>query len=244
MYKILITGKEKVDRYIVSANLSSNSFVLLFSENVSVSEDICSHSHIDAFVFISHNEDSKVTGLIKKLRNSTIYKHSPIAVITDSNNNFLRYPLVFLITDIYSKYEYLNFRAIIDHDISVSTKGKQKRRIIIENNNFVSMIDISDILFIEADKHKSVVYSADDFYEIPFSLKNVSEHISDTPLFQCHRSYIVNTENISFINKNSSSWEISFSRTNKTVPVSRNKKHELTTFIRNKNYLDMHTLKC
>lgn len=243
MYKILITGKEKIDRYIVSANLSSGRFVLLFSENISISDDICSHSHIDAFVFISHNELTETISFIKKLRSSIIYKHSPIAVITDSKSNFDYDPLIFPITDIYGKKEYLNFSAIIAHDIA-GFKGIQKRRIIIENNSFLSMLDISDILFIEADKHKSVVYSADTFYEIPFSLKTVAEYISKTPLFQCHRSYIVNTENISFINKNSSSWEISFSHTDKTIPVSRNKKHELSAFIHNKNNVDIHTLKC
>ena len=57
-----------------------------------------------------------------------------------------------------------------------------------------------DILFIERNKSKATVYTKDASYETCYSLNNICEELPDS-FVRVHRSYIVNQEAISMINK-------------------------------------------
>jgi len=66
------------------------------------------------------------------------------------------------------------------------------------------MIRTKDILFIERNKSKATVYTKDSTYETCSSL-NTLEHELPNSFVRVHRSYIVNKDQISKINKESKS---------------------------------------
>jgi len=57
-----------------------------------------------------------------------------------------------------------------------------------------------DILFIERNKSKATIYTKDSTYETCFSLKNMQQELPAS-FVRVHRSYIVNSEQITKINK-------------------------------------------
>lgn len=57
-----------------------------------------------------------------------------------------------------------------------------------------------DILFIERNKSKATIYTKDSTYETCFSLKNMQQELPSS-FVRVHRSYIVNSEQITKINK-------------------------------------------
>lgn len=69
---------------------------------------------------------------------------------------------------------------------------------------------LKDILFIERNKSKAMVYTNDGIYETNYSLNSIKDHLPDS-FIRVHRSYIVNREQIYKINKE-----------NKTIYFSEN----------------------
>lgn len=62
------------------------------------------------------------------------------------------------------------------------------------------LIRPKDILFIERNKSKAIVYTKDDTFETCYSLNNIENELPDS-FVRVHRSYIVNQDKITRINK-------------------------------------------
>ena len=74
-----------------------------------------------------------------------------------------------------------------------------------KNNQLIKLnkddfIRPKDILFIERNKSKAIVYTKDDTFETCYSLNNIENELPDS-FVRVHRSYIVNPEQITRINK-------------------------------------------
>ncbi|MBR5227805.1 MAG: response regulator transcription factor [Clostridia bacterium] len=72
-------------------------------------------------------------------------------------------------------------------------------------NNFIQLnkdysIRTKDILFIERNKSKAKVYTAETIYETNYSLNNIQD-ILPADFVRVHRSYIINQNNIQKINR-------------------------------------------
>jgi DNA-binding LytR/AlgR family response regulator len=84
---------------------------------------------------------------------------------------------------------------------------------------------LSSILFIEAADNYSTIYYADNGTVkkeiLRNSLKGLSEQLKDLPIKRCHRSYLVNIQNVKMVKKMSGKVSLILECTSAVVPVSR-----------------------
>lgn len=97
-------------------------------------------------------------------------------------------------------------------------------------------IPINDLLYIEAQKNNiSVCYLINDkptFVEVHTTLTAVVEELKDYDnIFQCHRSFVVNVNNITSARGNSNGYQLRLGTCTNTIPVSRSYVPQLKAFI-------------
>ena len=86
------------------------------------------------------------------------------------------------------------------------------------------------ILYIESTMKKSIIHLKDDVIHVPYPLYQAQRIFSDKNFVQTHRSFIVNLENISYIDKTKEPWGIFFFDSDKEAFVSRSHKKSLLLF--------------
>ena len=72
----------------------------------------------------------------------------------------------------------------------------QKDKIVIEDNLEKHIIDVADILYIEAIGDNSAIVTKDDSFYSRKSLKYWEEDLSESGFYRSHKSYIVSVNNI------------------------------------------------
>ena len=97
-------------------------------------------------------------------------------------------------------------------------------------------IPINDLLYIEAQKNNvSVCFMKDEksqTTEIHTTLTAVTEELKDYKnIFQCHRSFIVNVNNITSARGNSNGYQLTLGKAPANIPVSRSYVPLLKSFI-------------
>jgi len=101
--------------------------------------------------------------------------------------------------------------------IKFKSLNKTEKELILNKENF---------LFVESIKNNiHVFFYEDDIVKIKSlrnTLKNIENQIQDEAIFRCHRSFIVNTNNIKTAKGNSNNYKIYFNHYKYFVPVSRN----------------------
>ena len=84
----------------------------------------------------------------------------------------------------------------------ITTVNKtQRRTILINHNDSRIAVDYDEVLFFETSEnsHKIILHAKKRVLEFPGQLKTIEEQL-DYHFYRCHRSYIVNTDNIKEIN--------------------------------------------
>ncbi len=239
MYKILIvcTNTSIIDE--ISYFICGNHRIIISAQTIEQAIKIKNSLKINFFIIVS-TESNMDLFIIQKLKNDNFYKFTPIAYINYSStiNNDLDDMFFYqIIKPPLNKASFKEVNCIINHDLNIllSKSDFPGSFIILNNSSGFIRIKIQLILFFEAYGHGCTLYTLDGNYSIPFTLKEIEKYIHSTPLYRCHRSYIINTKNILNINKDSPTWEISFYGCEKVAFVSRQNKKELSDIIK-KNY--------
>lgn len=97
-------------------------------------------------------------------------------------------------------------------------------------------LPINDLLYIEAQKNNVVVYHVSEStitsMELHATLSSVLDDLKDYPtIFQCHRSFAVNLNNITSAKGNSNGYQLLLGNCPTIVPVSRTYVPRLKSFI-------------
>lgn len=97
-------------------------------------------------------------------------------------------------------------------------------------------IPINNLLYIEAQKNNiSVCYVKDDkptSMEIHNTLSNAVADLKEYEnIFQCHRSFVVNINNITSAQGNSNGYQLTLGNCTNSIPVSRSYVPQLKAFI-------------
>ncbi len=97
-------------------------------------------------------------------------------------------------------------------------------------------IPINNLLYIEAQKNNiSVCYVKDDKptnMEIHNTLSNAVADLKEYEnIFQCHRSFVVNINNITSAQGNSNGYQLTLGNCTNSIPVSRSYVPQLKAFI-------------
>ena len=121
-----------------------------------------------------------------------------------------------------------------------NTSEEQKDIMITIHDNNVRgndlMIPINSLLYIEAQKNIiSVCYTKDGkpaTIEVHTTLTAVIEELKDYQnIFQCHRSFVINVNNITSAKGNSNGYQLTLGPCTNTIPVSRSYVPQLKSFI-------------
>lgn len=95
-------------------------------------------------------------------------------------------------------------------------------KLILKKSGEIISINFKDILFIESNKHKFIIHKTNNTSITLYgSISGIMEKIKNSCLVRCHRSYIVNIEEISTIDTSSDPWIIHFNNSNKISYISR-----------------------
>ena len=121
---------------------------------------------------------------------------------------------------------YKNHRAEID---SLKTKVKRpaEKKLIVfkdENDKIKFSVLAKDLLMLEStDNYVSVFYILENKVQrklLRNTLKNLEEMLKDNEIVRCHRSFMVNPDNVEFMQKNGKKLNIKIKQLEKTIPVS------------------------
>ena len=82
---------------------------------------------------------------------------------------------------------------------AVDLCGSKPRLLVIDCEGGCRKIDSDEIIMLEAQKRKIIMYTENNQYEVTVTMKEWNEKLSFPCFFQCHRSYIVNVAKISSI---------------------------------------------
>jgi hypothetical protein len=132
-----------------------------------------------------------------------------------------------------------NLRDRMEELLSNTTEEQKDISITISDHNVRGndlTIPINDLLYIEAQKNNvSVCFVKDgklQTTEIHTTLTAVAEGLKDYEnIFQCHRSFIVNVNNITSARGNSNGYQLTLGTCPTSIPVSRSYVPRLKSFI-------------
>lgn len=193
---------------------------------------IASHS-IDCFFFWLDDNLAMTNKVISRIRQKKEYLHTPMLFFS-------------------FKIEYLLFALVQwkSCEIFYCPLGKEKKEELtdliqyydelyqkihfdtmfhcnISTSKEIFSVPYRDILFVESTMKKSVLHTKTEAHMLPVPLYRVREMLPASFFVQTHRSFIVNTKNIAYIDKSKDPWIVTFFGSKKYAYISRNYKKDV-----------------
>lgn len=136
------------------------------------------------------------------------------------------FPIAFVTLYRYQNFKNKNLGYLINSNNSQTIDNKAIKFTSLNKSDKEVIIRKNDLLFIEVVKNNILLYYYDNQLVKTISTRNTlkvieKEFENDKTLFRCHRSFIVNTQNIKTAKGNSNGYKIYFKKYAKSVPVSR-----------------------
>lgn len=114
----------------------------------------------------------------------------------------------------------------------VADKMTEKRQLLIKADGEEYLLDVSDILYLEAQNQYIMIYTSDAEYLVRYNLTDYENELKSDGFFRTHRGYLVSLGKVKKLGKNEVIME-----GNASVPVSRSMmpklKDALYAFIEN-----------
>lgn len=225
MYTILLLSHNIKLREEIRLLINKKGTLLVFAESRLQAEEISRNDVINMFI-VSADENTENINFIKHIKSNFIYKYTPVAYITSHTDIKELKELLFCykinVPLCYNSFNLLE--NIIHHDIIFYMNAHSNKYIILNNASQYFKLKTEFILFFEAFGHETIVYTTEGAYNLSFTLKEIESLINDSSFLRCHRSYIINTNNIYKIEKTNSPWEVYFYGCDKTAFISRQNK--------------------
>ena len=98
----------------------------------------------------------------------------------------------------------------------VSDKMTEKRHILVKTDGEENLVDVGDILYLEAQNQYIMIYTTDKNYLVRYNLSDYEKELKGDGFFKTHRSYLVSLGKIKKLAKNEVILDNDIS-----VPVSR-----------------------
>ena len=226
MYTILLLSNSIKLKESIKILTNDKETILLLEKNRTQADEISKVYLINMFI-VAADESVENINFIKEIKSEIIYKYTPIAYITSHTEIEILNDIIFCykINLPLCESSFNVLKNIICHDMAFYMSVVNNDNYIVFNNTSMYLkLNAKAILFFEAFGHGSIVYTVDGSFNIPFTLKEIEMLINDSPFVRCHRSYIINTDNIYKIEKTNSVWEVFFCNCEKTAFISRNNK--------------------
>ncbi len=200
--------------------------LVLFSEFSSA--DIFEKSLLDLHQASSSEKISRMIALL-----STSKRQIPFSIKIFSRDNRVKYLLMKLIAllsyDAGETEESLCCALLYDITAFISDQTMRLLKIPVGIKNEIKLIDLRDVVFIEADNVYSRVFTTTRDYFSGLSLGTLQDRLPGKYFMRIHRSYIVNLTKITKVSKERGAVYVSLQGIDESLPVSRNRSREFLT---------------
>ncbi len=133
-------------------------------------------------------------------------------------------PYIFTVLVIYYK-NHRNEIQLLHEKIANQSDNKRLLSFKDENGKIKFSVLIQDLLLLEStDNYVSVYFILDNKVQrklLRNTLKNIEESLKDSSIIRCHRSYMVNTLNVEFVQKDGKKLNLKVKMLEKNIPVSQ-----------------------
>lgn len=108
----------------------------------------------------------------------------------------------------------------------ISSSNKSENRLPVKFKGTISYIPFEEIIFIEKNGKKSILYTESEQYETYENLSVILKQLDDR-FFPCHRSYIINVDFVSQIRPKNETYIVYFNRIDQYAHASKLKIKDL-----------------
>ncbi len=179
-----------------------------------------------SLIGLHHKESAdKITHMLNLLNTSK--RQIPFSIKILSKDNQYKYLFIKLISLLSHNFNESLFCALL-YDITayISDKSMHLLKIPVGIKNEIRLIDLEDVIYVEADNVYSRVYTARGGFFSGLSLGRLYDRLPHKYFFKIHRSYIVNLTKINKVFKGQGAVYVSLQGEDKKLPVSRNRSRE------------------
>lgn len=194
---------------------------------------LCKHTRIDCIFLFPDVDFVLAKHFISTIRKVPIYKHTPIILLSSQLVHafqifpqwhcceFFYYPLNQERKEAL-QHLLLYYHKQCSHNLDIPNDIFQ-----LNTSHGIHSIHYDNILFIEIVLKKTIFHTKTEELVCGLPLYKIKVALHSDYIIQTHRSFIVNLNNISYLDKTKNPWEISFIYTNKKAYVSRNYKKQV-----------------
>lgn len=111
--------------------------------------------------------------------------------------------------------------------VSSHDRSQQPSHCHIATSKGIYKLPLKEILFIESHQKKSILHTKNGMLPLPIPLYRIKTALPAPSFLQTHRSFLVNLQNISYIDKQNDPWTIHFFATEKNAFISRSFRHQV-----------------
>lgn len=190
--------------------------------------------NIDLFIIFVNSEDIYINSAISKIRNIPKYNFTQMLFFSERPELLISIPLQHFHTNIFLLPFSENQKSLllnaIKHYYSTffHSESQQKNTSMFSliEKNTIHNLYLDEILCVESVGKRSTIHTCDRSISTYLTLVKLKEKLPNEYFIQSHRSFIVNINNISFVNKSHDTWEIHFYNSSSIIAlVSRSHHH-------------------
>lgn len=203
---------------------------LLNATTVDEWHDLFQHHKIDCFFFFLDADFALCRKLFGYMREQELYCCVP-AILFSSQIDYLFstfltwYGCEYFHTPLTAEKQRVLSKLLYFYDDSSRNMRVDENKICqIDTGKEIINLPFRDILFLESSMKKTLLHLKNEVFFLPLPLYLVKNQLDQISFLQTHRSYIINTDTISSIDKTKFPWVIYFAESNKTAFVSRSYK--------------------
>lgn len=215
--------------------LHNNHHAVFKASTYSEWESLFGESPFDCFCFILDGDTYHSYNAINALRRKPPYTHTPIIIFSSCVEHvfsaFLEWHCCEFFILPMNKEKNKALSGLLHYYANTTQKMhvEKNNTCQIHTDKKILNLHFDDILFLESSMKKTIFHLKDGVCLVPLPLCRISEQLDNPSFLQTHRSYIVNTKNISSIDKSIIPWTIHFQNSKKMAFVSRGYKNSAAT---------------
>jgi two-component system LytT family response regulator len=111
-----------------------------------------------------------------------------------------------------------NISALLEHS---EKQPDEKNRIVVKNNNEISIVPVNDIFYIEAYDDYVKIFTKDNYYLKKKTMSYYEDVLDTSQFFRVHRSFIINLQQLTRIEPLEKNAYIALLKNGKKIPLSR-----------------------
>lgn len=183
--------------------------------------------NIDFFIINITSDYNATFCMVEQIRQNEKYIYTPIVFVCTSIDYILIAYHKMGCMDYISKpltkesFGKTGFLVKTFADAPRNTASTKKEYLVIDSLHSFHKIYIDEILFVESYERNCIVHTYDEEICVHFTMKQFISMIDNTTLMQSHRSFIINTVNVRFVEKSLEPWIVFFRNNPQTALVSR-----------------------